>query len=118
MMLISFPGTPPHFPGYKSASHPFRQLPLEQEPILCNQAEKMAIPHPRWVFTALSLSWLELKYFIAFMLFRLKPAGLVFRRPLPPGLWQHLSSRRQMSCEVSDKALDPTGWLAEHLLEH
>lgn len=79
-----FPRHPLHFPGYKSASHPFRQLPLERESTLCNPAEKMAIPHPRWVFTALSLPWLALKYLIAFMLLRLKPAGLVFRRPPTP----------------------------------
>ena len=38
----------------------------------------MAIPHPCWVLTVLSLSLVKLKYFIALMLFRLKPAGLIF----------------------------------------
>ena len=46
-MLISFPGIPPPFPSYKSASHTGSQLPLEQEPVLCNQARGDGNSPPR-----------------------------------------------------------------------
>lgn len=65
MRWTSFQGTP-HLPGCKFASHPCSQMPLEHEPILCNQAHGDG-GSPAclcWVPTALSHSslWIEILY--------------------------------------------------------
>lgn len=84
MTLISFPGTPAHFPGCGCAARPWRQLPPGQEPVPCNPAERAAVPRPFWVLPAGPLPLVKPKCFVAFCFPGGDPRGGFFDVSLPP----------------------------------